>query len=1287
MLQFLLAFYSPLVDEAEASSPGNPFVNVYNVTPGYGTQTTVFTYHATYEDPNGSYPQYMKVRIDGTLYTMQPSNGSDQKRYNFTYSTTLNPGQHNYSIVYSSWYTPNSTQYETPVKWGPYVEHNFVDMNATSWNTTTKNCNLVVSKALLNATVGGDLGGTINFTEIKMVAINQTPFEGNGFATGNWTAEIELASYSGFWKAMFFAKPAEKKIYFKGTVTGGMKGITSGVLTESSPGSGIYDTYNASWTVCQLGGDSTFANLTVDGDMSVQNSTMHASSIYIVQGSFQGNGTGYYNGSLNVVLTHVRVSKPTDQYYGKGFSIMSYTCSLGNGEGWTVDDNSSTPITLMKGWFTKPYLGIVTGELNESGTPKKLSLSIERIDYGQPPKASLLFDLWGSSRMVPGSTENLIIRYSNSGLKAVTGVKLELRLDSDVNYISNTGGGTYSAAGHKVSWQVDIPAKSKNSITTKIKVKWGLQLNTYLHFYLYVNVTEWNLEDHHKGLVVTARDPNAKNGPTGNVSAGQKLDYQLEFENEGNGTAYGVYFTDVLDANLDDSTLIIGPVKDKKDNKTIGSPGAYDAYTRTITWFAGEVGPGEGGYANVSVNINSGAPEGTYILNYGIVYFPSVPEVGAPEGTYILNYGIVYFPSVPEVTQTNGVLSRVKIMYKPVANAGGNKLAKTLEDITFDASLSSDSDGQIVSYAWDFGDGNTDTGKIVTHQYADDGVYNVKLTVTDNDGKSGNVTVTATIQNRLPEAALDGTPGTVQTFEDVTFTSDGSTDMDGTVTEYFFNFGDGSNSGWVSTPSVVHQYAKGGTEYTVSLAVKDDDGDASTNGPAKEIMVNNRIPTAHISADKLEALTFEDITFNGEMSDDMDGNVVEYFFDFGDSSDSGWVTTASVKHQYTDGPADYDVVLTIKDDQGAIETATVTVSINNRAPTAAALSDQTVNSLVTITFDAVGSTDMDGTITSFSWNFGDSATDTGTTAAHSYAKAGVYTVTLTVTDDDGATGTSTGKITVMNQIPTAGITVNLDSGDITTVFEFQSKSFDLDGSISKYTWLFGDEGASTDANPTHQYTKSGEYTVTLVVEDDDGAVSIPASKIISVINTGPVAKITAIPMTALVGEEITYDGSGSTDLENDPLSFAWDFGDGKEGTGMTLKHSFDLAGLYTTTLTVTDTAGNSAKATVDILINIKPDDTVVDDDQGGDDVVDDTIDDTTDDIVDDDTTPSDDTDKGDGGTGTKDKGSSTNWNALALALTVVLILLVLFALYMRVRKVKSEEKAEETEESEETEEA
>ena len=133
-------------------------------------------------------------------------------------------------------------------------------------------------------------------------------------------------------------------------------------------------------------------------------------------------------------------------------------------------------------------------------------------------------------------------------------------------------------------------------------------------------------------VICPARDPNIKYGPSGAVEAGQKLDYKVEFENEGEGIAFGVYFTDTLDEDLDDSTLVIGPVIQIIDGVVgpeIGPPGAYNPATRTITWFVGgegEIGPNVGGYADFSVNVRSDAPRGTEIINYGTVYFPSVPE-------------------------------------------------------------------------------------------------------------------------------------------------------------------------------------------------------------------------------------------------------------------------------------------------------------------------------------------------------------------------------------------------------------------------------------------------------------------------------------------------------------------------------------------------------------------------------------------------------------------------------------------------------------------------------------
>jgi uncharacterized repeat protein (TIGR01451 family) len=126
--------------------------------------------------------------------------------------------------------------------------------------------------------------------------------------------------------------------------------------------------------------------------------------------------------------------------------------------------------------------------------------------------------------------------------------------------------------------------------------------------------------------IFTARDPNVKYGLEGYASQGQTLNYTIEYENEGEGIAFGVYVTDILDVDLDDSILEIGPVISKTNGSVIAEPGTYNPSTRTVTWLVGEVGPNEGGVANFSAKVRDDAPEGTEIINSATVYFPSVPE-------------------------------------------------------------------------------------------------------------------------------------------------------------------------------------------------------------------------------------------------------------------------------------------------------------------------------------------------------------------------------------------------------------------------------------------------------------------------------------------------------------------------------------------------------------------------------------------------------------------------------------------------------------------------------------
>ncbi len=148
-------------------------------------------------------------------------------------------------------------------------------------------------------------------------------------------------------------------------------------------------------------------------------------------------------------------------------------------------------------------------------------------------------------------------------------------------------------------------------------------------------------------------------------------------------------------------------------------------------------------------------------------------------------------------------------------------------------------------------------------------------------------------------------------------------------------------------------------------------------------------------------------------------------------------------------------------------------------------------------FDATASADADGTITTYSWDFGDGTTGTGATVQHSYTAAGTYSVALTVTDDDGATGTSAAQVTVAapppgNTPPTAAFTAA--TSGLTATFD-ASASADADGTVANHVWDFGDGTTGSGATAAHTYAAPGAYRVQLTVTDDDAATGTAAQDI------------------------------------------------------------------------------------------------------------------------------------------------------------------------------------------------
>jgi subtilisin family serine protease len=151
--------------------------------------------------------------------------------------------------------------------------------------------------------------------------------------------------------------------------------------------------------------------------------------------------------------------------------------------------------------------------------------------------------------------------------------------------------------------------------------------------------------------------------------------------------------------------------------------------------------------------------------------------------------------------------------------------------------------------------------------------------------------------------------------------------------------------------------------------------------------------------------------FDGSASADPDGDIAAHTWDFGDGATGDGATAT---HTYAEAGT-YTAELTVTDADGNTDTATTVVEVgapSGNEPPTAAFTATCLGFWGLCLFDATGSTDADGDVAAYSWSYGDGTTGGGATPLHAYARAGTYTVTLTVTDDEGATGTASRTLNV-----------------------------------------------------------------------------------------------------------------------------------------------------------------------------------------------------------------------------------------------------------------------------------
>jgi uncharacterized repeat protein (TIGR01451 family) len=508
----------------------------------------------------------------------------------------------------------------------------------------------------------------------------------------------------------------------------------------------------------------------------------------------------------------------------------------------------------------------------------------------------------------------------------------------------------------------------------------------------------------------------------------------------------------------------------------------------------------------------------------------------------------------------------------PAVDAGPNQDADEGASFNFHGTFTGTGTLDRYDIAWDFGDGTTATGTLLsTHVYADDGLYTVTLTIADDDGLVSSDALHVAVHNVAPTAHAGPNQTTIEgqsVLFNGTFTDPGILD-----THFIrWNFSDGGMADGTLTPT--HVYVDNGV-YTVTLIVIDDDGGLSSDQLL--VTVENDPPNVDAGSNQV-GNEGQVIDFNGTFTDT--GTLDSHTFDWNFGDGATMTGTLTPSHLYADNGV-YTVTLTVTDKDGGVSSDTLQIIINNVAPTVDAGQDVTTNEGESVTF--TGTFSDPGTLDTHTieWNYGDGSTATGSlTTTHVYANNGIYTVTLAVTDKDGGVGRDMLIVTVNNVAPTvdSGSNVTTNEGDNVHFAGTFTDPGVLDTQV--ITWTFGDGATATGIlTPTHLYADNGVYTATLAVADNDGGHSRD-SVLITVYNLPPI--VNAGPdQTTVEGSAINFNGSFIDPGRLDTHTFYWQFGDGATASGtLTPTHIYTHTGVFTVTLTVTDKDGAMSSDTL-----------------------------------------------------------------------------------------------------------
>ena len=545
----------------------------------------------------------------------------------------------------------------------------------------------------------------------------------------------------------------------------------------------------------------------------------------------------------------------------------------------------------------------------------------------------------------------------------------------------------------------------------------------------------------------------------------------------------------------------------------------------------------------------------------------------------------------------------------PVADAGPDETVFVTETVTLDGSGSSDVDGDPLTFSWSLTTVPVGSTAVLSGPAAVmpsfevdlPGTYVAQLIVDDGIESSPADTVTITTQNSAPIADA-GPDQTVFVTDTVTLDGSGSSDVDGDPLTFSWSLSTvpAGSSAVLSDPTAVMPtfVVDLSGAYVAQLIV--NDGTVDSLPDTVTITTLNSAPVADAGPDQTVFVT-DTVTLDGSGSSDVDGDPLSFSWSF-TSVPAGSTSilddpTAVMPTFVVDLPGIYVAQLIVNDGSEDSPPDTVTITTENSAPVADAGPDQTVFVTDTVTLDGGGSSDVDGDPLTFSWSL--TAVPPGSAAALDDPSGvmpsfvadlpGTYVAQLMVNDGILDSPADTVTITTQNSAPVA------DAGPDQTVFVTDtvqldgSGSSDVDGDPLTFSWSLTAVPAGSSAtlsdptavNPSFTADRFGTYVAQLIV--NDGSLdSDPDEVVITTQNSRPVAD-TGPDQQVFVGDTVQLDGSGSSDVDGDPLAFDWALIVAPAGSAASLSDpsavnptfDADLPGTYVAQLIVNDGALDS----------------------------------------------------------------------------------------------------------------